>query len=69
MQKFEYKVKKIDAKGWKSEIGVAEMESALNTLGGEGWDLATAFDGSKLQGSTTEVYLIFKRPDGAISEN
>lgn len=63
MQKYEYKVEKLDAKGfWSSKIEPKEMEDMLNQLGRQGWDLITAFDTSKYQGHTTGAFLLFKRP-------
>jgi hypothetical protein len=65
VQKFEYKVEKIDARGfWSSKIEPAEMQDLLNNQGQEGWDLITAFDTSKHEGSTSGAFLIFKRPQG-----
>lgn len=38
------------------------LEEMLNELGGQGWELTTAFDTSQAYGRTRDVVMIFKRP-------
>lgn len=61
MQKFEYKVVKVDAKGfWSSTVTPTDMEVLLNQLGQDGWDLITAFNTSIYESKVGNV-MIFKR--------
>ena len=63
--KWEYKAVKLDASGvWLSQgqVDEAGLESVLNQLGGQGWELVSAFDTSRGGGGTRDVILLLKRP-------
>ena len=61
---WEYKTIMIKATGWFSggKVDVNVLNERLNTLGRDGWELASGFDTNKLYGETRDVVLIFKRP-------
>ena len=65
MKRFEYHVFTIgaDATFFSSggKVDIEAMDSHINELGGEGWELATALDTTRLRGDTRDVILIFKR--------
>lgn len=60
---WEYKTIKLGASGFMGGI-VDEnaLTTALNDLGRQGWELASAFDTNQYQGQTRDVVVIFKRP-------
>ncbi|MCL2383621.1 MAG: DUF4177 domain-containing protein [Oscillospiraceae bacterium] len=64
MEKFEYKIVTISTLTLKKEKWVVEMESELNALGIQGWELVSSTDmkrATTLTGGAEFVKLIFKR--------
>ncbi|MHC4745497.1 MAG: DUF4177 domain-containing protein [Planctomycetota bacterium] len=61
--KWEYKTVMIKATGWFAggKVDADVLDRELNTLGREGWELASGFDTNQLYGETRDVILIFKR--------
>lgn len=65
--KWEYKVIKLDAAGpWinQGKVDEAVLETEMNRLGSQGWELVSAFDTNRGGGSTRDVIAVFKRPAG-----
>ena len=65
MKKFEYKTIFMDVSKFykwtgKVDFKSEEMETVLNDLGNEGWELVST-DSSNQMGTTQGVYLFFKR--------
>ena len=62
MIQWEYKTVKLQTSGFLGgKVDEQELQSTLNDLGFEGWELVSSFDTSMSQGSSREVVLIFKR--------
>ena len=62
MEKFEYKVVNYDTKGfWGGCIDTNQLESQLNLLGCEGWELVSSTTTTQSYGSSKGVVCIFKR--------
>jgi hypothetical protein len=63
MPKWEYKTIKIDAKGMLGGIvDTPQLDSLLNSLGREGWNLVSVFDTNMMaQGATREIVAVLKR--------
>ncbi len=47
------------------QVDDAEMTRTLNELGGDGWELVSAFDTNYEGGSTNTVVCILKRPNSS----
>lgn len=66
MQKWEYKTLEfeLDSNFWlgTSNFPQTEIESNLNNLGEEGWELMNSITNSESHGKATRLLLIFKRP-------
>lgn len=63
--RWEYKAIKLDAAGfWLSQghVDEAALETVMNRLGSDGWELVSAFDTSRGGGGTRDVIAVFKRP-------
>ena len=61
--KWEYKTIKLRAKGLLGgKTDEVQLDAMMNELGGQGWELAAAFDTNEAYGSTRDVLMIFKRP-------
>jgi hypothetical protein len=61
--RWEYKTVKIKARGFLGfKIDEDQLDTMMNDLGREGWELASAFGPSAAYGQTTNVMMIFKRP-------
>lgn len=43
-------------------IDAQKLTDRLNELGGEGWELVSAFDTNMLDGQTRDVITVLKRP-------
>jgi len=63
---WEYKTIKLAATGFLlgGKVDEVELDSMMNGLGGDGWELAAAFDTNQSYGETRDVVVIFKRPRG-----
>ena len=60
---WEYKTIKLRATGFLGgKFNEAEFDRMLNELGGQGWELTSAFDTNESYGQTRDVVAIFKRP-------
>ena len=63
MQNWEYKTIKMNTEGFLGGIlDIAKLDTSLNQLGAEGWELVAAFDTNQSYGQTREAIAIFKRP-------
>ena len=61
--KWEYKTVKLGAKGMLGgKFDESHLDTLMNSLGNDGWELAAAFDTNQDFGSTRDVVVIFKRP-------
>lgn len=61
--KWEYKSITLNTHGLLGgKVDTREVGEALNNLGGEGWELVTAFDTNQYQGDTRHMVFVFKRP-------
>ncbi|MBW6467082.1 MAG: DUF4177 domain-containing protein [Brevefilum sp.] len=60
---WEYKVITMRTEGFMGgKVDISELETALNNLGKEGWELTAAFDTNEGYGRTRDVVVLFKRP-------
>jgi hypothetical protein len=60
--KWEYKTVKLKATGLMGgRIDEDQLDALMNELGGQGWELAAAFDTNEGYGNTRDVVVIFKR--------
>ena len=67
LMKWEYKTLKIEPEkkfwSWGGDLDSEGVDSQLNLMGQQGWELVSAFDtNSSTHGATRFVVLIFKRP-------
>ena len=61
--KWEYKTAPLKTTGWlKAKMDMAEIDSKLNELGSEGWELTGVTPLAADYGKTGEVLFLFKRP-------
>ena len=61
--RWEYKTVKLKATGLMGgKTDEAKLDAMMDELGGQGWELAAAFDTNELYGNTRDVVVIFKRP-------
>ena len=61
--KWEYKTLKIGTTGlFGGKFDEAKLDQTMNESGGQGWELASAFNTDLAGGGTKDVVLIFKRP-------
>lgn len=62
MQRFEYKVLDVSARGWwKRDIDHQELADKLNELGREGWEVVSCTDINTYEGASRSVVIILKR--------
>jgi hypothetical protein len=63
---WEYKTIKLGATGFfmGGNLDEVELDTLMNQLGMQGWELATSLDTSQAYGRTKDVLVIFKRPRG-----
>jgi len=62
MKKFEYKTQVIDTKGFSGgKIDEEELDSILNAMGRQGWELVRTETTSLTQGATRCILFVFKR--------
>ena len=60
---WEYKTIKLAAKGFfGGKLDEAKLDSFMNQLGTEGWELVAGFDTNQSYGATRDVVVMFKRP-------
>ncbi len=61
--KWEYKIIKFATRGFTGgKFNEVELESLMNELGAQGWELTSAFDTNQAHGESRDVVIIFKRP-------
>ncbi len=62
---WEYRTLKLPAQGGflGGKFDEKALESAMNELGREGWELAAAFSTTMGNGQTRDIVLLFKRPE------
>jgi hypothetical protein len=62
-KKFEYKTlaTKEERGFWSSKMDTAALETHLNKLGFEGWELVSVVETNRYEGSTNEIIFVFKR--------
>ena len=61
--KWEYKTIKLAATGFLGgKVDEVKLDSIMNDVGLQGWELAAAFDTDISGGGTRDVVVIFKRP-------
>ena len=58
---FQYKVLNLEFSFFSSKIKQDELESKLNDLGREGWELTTSLETNSSQGRTNQAVLILKK--------
>ncbi len=62
MEHFEYKVVVYDTKGlWGGIVEPNQLETRLNLLGSEGWEMVSCSSTSQSYGSSKSLVCIFKR--------
>ena len=62
MTRYEYRTKVIDAKGLMGgKVNVAELDSALNEMGREGWRLVEKTASNQGFGDTRYIICVFMR--------
>jgi hypothetical protein len=65
MNRWEYEVVQVHVAGGNWSVGgqanPAEIKNALNQLGMQGWELASAFDTTQGGGASRQIVLLFKR--------
>lgn len=62
MKKYEYKVIKTTEEGfWDPRVDEKNVETEMNKLGAEGWELTSVIDTNNYQGKTKEIVLFFLR--------
>ena len=63
---WEYRAIKLEATGFwvQGHIDEAALESEMNRLGSQGWELVSCFDINRGGGGTRDVIAVFKRPNG-----
>ena len=62
MNRYEYKVVAYDTKGFfGGKIDSGELESRLNRLGDEGWEMVSCTSSNQSYGSSKSIVCIFKR--------
>ncbi|UCG56426.1 MAG: DUF4177 domain-containing protein [Phycisphaerales bacterium] len=60
---WEYKTIKLATSGFLGgKFDEQKLDSLMNDLGQQGWELVTGFDTNKSYGETRDVVLVFKRP-------
>ena len=60
--KWEYKIVKLGAGGiLGGKIDERQLDSFMNELGYEGWELVAIFDTNQSGGQTRDVFMTFKR--------
>lgn len=63
MLRWEYKTLKFRAEGWVGGvIDAAWLETNLNELGAEGWELVSVVTATAGQGWTKDIVTVLKRP-------
>ncbi|MCD8538572.1 MAG: DUF4177 domain-containing protein [Leadbetterella sp.] len=62
MKKYEYKIFKTKPEGfWGTKVESEKLETEINKLGSEGWELVSTMDTNAGYGATQEIILFFKR--------
>jgi hypothetical protein len=62
MVKWEYRTIKLETTGWSGgKIDETKLDEYMNFIGGEGWELVSAFDTNQTYGASKYVLAIFKR--------
>ena len=62
MIKWEYKRIKLAVSSWAGlKIDEEELDSLMNDLGSQGWELVVGLDTNDSDGQTRDVVMVFKR--------
>lgn len=62
MKKYEYKVIKVTESGfWDPKLDTNLIETGMNKLGGDGWELTSVIDTNSYHGGTKEIIMFFRR--------
>lgn len=63
MNKWEYKTIKLGTTGWFAggNLDEVKLDTYMNELGQQGWELTSAFDTNQTYGASKDVIAIFKR--------
>lgn len=62
LEKWEYMTIKIETKGFLGgKLDTQELDSQLNRLGEQGWELVSSFSTNKAYGESRDVVAILKR--------
>jgi len=62
MDSFEYKVVVYDTEGfWGGDVKTNQLETQLNVLGHDGWDMVSCTSTNQAYGSSKSIVCIFKR--------
>jgi len=62
--RWEYMTLKLAAEGWflGGKLDVEKLDSQLNALGRDGWEVVSAFDTNQADGASRDIVVILKRP-------
>ena len=61
--RWQYKTIKLATSGFLGgKFDEQKLDSFMNELGQQGWELVTGFDTNKAYGETRDVVVVFKRP-------
>jgi len=62
--RWEYMTLKLAAEGWflGGKLDVEKLDSQLNALGRDGWEVVSAFDTNQAYGASRDIVVILKRP-------
>ena len=63
MANYEYKVIELKPGGfWGNKLEPETIETQLNRMAVQGWELVNSLDMNKYEGTTAKLIFIFKRP-------
>ncbi|MBN1513252.1 MAG: DUF4177 domain-containing protein [Phycisphaerae bacterium] len=62
--RWEYMTLKLAAEGWflGGKLDVEKLDTQLNALGRDGWEVVSAFDTNQAYGASRDIVVILKRP-------
>lgn len=61
--KWQYKIRKFGAKGiMGAKFDAGEIETEINEMGRQNWELVSTFDTNRYQGQTQDILFVFKKP-------
>ncbi len=61
--RWEYMTLKLAAEGWflGGKLDVEKLDTQLNALGRDGWEVVSAFDTNQAYGASRDIVVILKR--------